>query len=226
MGRYDRNRIFTASEMGRLQASKVCVLGCGGLGGYIVEMLSRVGIGELIIVDGDVFDDTNLNRQLFATSENLGKVKVFEAKKRIAIVNPETTIEAVNAYVDSENAKTIIGDADLVVDALDSVPSRLVVQEVCEELGIPFVHGAIAGWFGQVTTIFPGDRTLARLYQNKGDHGIEEELGNPSFTPATIASIEVAEAIKVLLGKEEVLRNRILMIDLLDHEYHVIQVEN
>ena len=226
MGRYDRNGIFTASEMERLQASTVCVLGCGGLGGHIVEMLARIGIGTITIVDGDVFDETNLNRQLFSTSENLGKSKVFEAKKRIAAVNPETTIQAVNKYVDSENAKTIIGDAALVVDALDRISTRLVIQEICEDLGIAFVHGAIAGWFGQVTTIFPGDRTLDQLYKGNGNQGIEKKLGNPSFTPATIASIEVAEVVKVLLGREGVLRNRVLMIDLLDHEYHVIQMEN
>jgi molybdopterin/thiamine biosynthesis adenylyltransferase len=101
----------------------------------------------------------------------------------------------------------------------------LILQSFCEEAQIPLVHGAIAGWYGQVTTIFPGDRTLDRLYKDASDRGLEDELGNPSFTPATIASIQVSEALKVITGKEEVLRKKILMIDLLDNEFHIIEME-
>lgn len=224
MGRYDRNGIFTAKEMKVIRAAHVCVVGSGGLGGYVIEMLARVGIGEITVVDGDAFDETNLNRQLFSTSENLGESKVLEAKKRMAQVNPETTIHAIHALLNQENAGSIFQRVDLVVDALDNVSARMVAQEVCEQLEIPFIHGAIAGWFGQVTTILPGDRTLNRLYNNSQETGIEEELGNPSFTPATIASIQVSETLKVLVGKEGILRNRILMIDLLDNEFQILPI--
>lgn len=224
MGRYDRNGIFSSEDMKRIHAAHVCVIGSGGLGGYIIEMLSRVGIGEITVVDGDVFDETNLNRQLFSMSENLGRIKVFEAKKRMAQINPETTIHAIHILLDEENAVSIIQRADLVVDALDNVPARLATQMACEKLQIPLIHGAIAGWYGQVTTILPGDRTLDRLYKSSQENGIEKELGNPSFTPATIASIQVSETLKVLLGKEEILRNRVLMIDLLDNEFQILTI--
>ncbi len=224
MGRYDRNGIFSTEDMKQIRAAHVCVIGSGGLGGYIIEMLARVGIGEITVVDGDIFDETNLNRQLFSTSENLGGIKVFEAKKRIAQVNPETIIHAIHALLDEENAVSMLQRADLVVDALDNVPARLAAQVACEELQIPLIHGAIAGWYGQVTTILPGDRTLDRLYKNPQEKGIEQELGNPSFTPAMIASIQVSETLKVLLGKEEILRNRILMIDLLDNEFQIFTI--
>ena len=112
----------------------------------------------------------------------------------------------------------------MVVDALDSIPARLMLQESCKKLNIQMVHGAIAGWYGQVTTIFPGDDTLNRIYvkDKKQSKGIEEEMGNPSFTPALTASIEVSEVIKVLIGRGELLRKRILFIDLLSCEYDIV----
>lgn len=224
MGRYDRNGIFSKEEMGIIQSSSVCVIGSGGLGGYILEMLARTGIGNVTIVDGDVFDETNLNRQLLSTVDNLGNVKVFEAEKRISLVNPEIKIHAVHAFAEEENMLEILEGADVAIDALDSISARRLLQRSCEEMSIPLVHGAIAGWYGQVSTIYPGDRTLDRLYPLDMGSGIEETLGNPSFTPATIASIQVAEAIKVIVGKDEVLRNKILMVDLLDNEFQIISI--
>lgn len=224
MGRYDRNRIFSDAEMTKLQATKICIIGCGGLGGYLAEMLVRVGIGEVLLVDGDVFDETNLNRQLYATTNNLGKSKAEEAKKRLATINPDTRIHAYRMTLDQGNVNEMIHGYDLVMDAMDNISTRFIVQKACEALNIPMVHGAIAGWYGQVTTILPGDRTLNRIYQKNEESGIEEELGNPSFTPATIASIQVAEALKVLTGKEEILRNKILMVDLLENEFQVLKI--
>jgi len=224
MGRYDRNRIFSDSEMAKLQATKICIVGCGGLGGYLAEMLVRVGIGEVVLVDGDVFDESNLNRQLYATTNNLGKSKAEEAKKRLAAINPDTGIHAYHMKLDEGNVKEMIQGCDLVMDALDNIATRFIVQKACEALNIPMVHGAIAGWYGQVTTIMPGDRTLNRIYQENEESGIEDELGNPSFTPAVIASIQVSEALKVLTGKEEILRNKIMMVDLLDNEFQVVKI--
>jgi len=96
-----------------------------------------------------------------------------------------------------------------------------MLQKVCEKLEIPMIYGAIAGWYGQVSTILPGDRTLEKIY--RADAGIESELGNPSFTPATVASIQVAEGLKVLLGKPEILSKKMLYIDLLNQEYETIE---
>lgn len=225
MGRYDRNGIFSKKDMDKIQAAHVAVIGSGGLGGYIIEMLARVGIGQMTIVDGDVFDETNLNRQILSTMNNLGQAKAMEAKKHMAAINPDVKVHAFHAYMEADNVSSLLANVDLVVDGLDSIGGRLILQSFCEEAQIPLVHGAIAGWYGQVTTIFPGDRTLDRLYKDASDRGLEDELGNPSFTPATIASIQVSEALKVITGKEEVLRKKILMIDLLDNEFHIIEME-
>ena len=202
MLRYSRNKnLMSDDEIILLSQKKVCVLGLGGLGGYIVEMLSRIGVGSLTLVDGDVFDETNLNRQLFSSMNNLGSSKALEAEKRVKGINPLTKVIPVYEFVDSSNAMKIIANHDVIVDALDSIDLRKYIAKVCTELNLPLVHGAIAGWYGQVATIYPNDTTLDILYPKDIKRGIEKELGNPSFTPALVASIQVSEVIKLLLNR-------------------------
>lgn len=215
MLRYSRNKnLMSDDEIILLSQKKVCVLGLGGLGGYIVEMLSRIGVGSLTLVDGDVFDETNLNRQLFSSMNNLGSSKALEAEKRVKGINPLTKVIPVYEFVDSSNAMKIIANHDVIVDALDSIDLRKYIAKVCTELNLPLVHGAIAGWYGQVATIYPNDTTLDILYPKDIKRGIEKELGNPSFTPALVASIQVSEVIKLLLNRGDLLRNSFMMIDL------------
>lgn len=222
MGRYEKNGIFTSDDMNKLSESHVCVIGCGGLGGYVVEMLARAGVGKITAVDGDVFDETNLNRQILSQVDNIGKVKVQMASERIQRVNPDVTFHPVHDFLDEENAFDLVKTAHVVVDCLDRIPVRFVLQEACEKADIPLVYGAIAGWYGQVSTIYPGDRTLNKVYPdhlNKGvKQGVELDIGNPSFTPALAASLQVSECLKVLTGKGELLRGKLLYIDLLDNE--------
>lgn len=223
--RYSRNvSTITYEECLKLREKRVAVIGCGGLGGYIIEMLGRIGVGEIVCVDGDIFDQSNLNRQLFSDEESLGINKALKAKKRMKIVNSEIKVQDVQEMLCEENAHKVIGDVDVVVDALDSIQVRLMLQRKCEVLNIPLVHGAIAGWFGQVTTVMPGDNTLNFLYGKiKDNKGGEKELGNPSFTPAHIASLQVSEVIKVLLNKGKILRNKIMFIDMLNNDYEVVE---
>jgi molybdopterin/thiamine biosynthesis adenylyltransferase len=208
-----------------LSQKKVCVLGLGGLGGYIVEMLSRIGVGSLTLVDGDVFDETNLNRQLFSSMNNLGSSKALEAEKRVRGINPLTKVIPVYEFIDSSNAMKIIANHDVIVDALDSIDLRKYIAKVCTELNLPLVHGAIAGWYGQVATIYPNDTTLDILYPKDIKRGIEKELGNPSFTPALVASIQVSEVIKLLLNRGDLLRNSFMMIDLYTNDIEVIKTK-
>jgi len=220
--RYQRNRetISTADQLTLLR-SKVAVIGCGGLGGYVVEELARLGVGQIVVIDPDYFEEHNLNRQLYSLPSNLGTAKVAAAQKRIASVNPAVTLIPLQEEFGLGNGTELIKDVHLAVDALDSITVRLELAQVCESLGIPMVHGAIAGWYGQITTQFPGDRTLQTLYQNRAESkGVEQRLGNPSFTPAVIASLEVAEACKVLLGKGDTLRRRLLTIDLRQMQFN------
>ena len=225
MDRYSRNlSSISHDENLVLQSSKVCVMGCGGLGGHIIEMLGRLGIGHITAVDSDVFEVSNLNRQLFSDEMSIGKSKALMAVERMKVVNSDVEVIPVTQYIDKTNAKEILGGHELVIDALDNIESRLVLEKACKDLNIPLVHGAIAGWYGQVCTIFPEENTLSKIYSSGISKGMEKRLGNPSFTPALVASMEVSEAVKILLGKGELLRNKLLFLDLLSNEFVTIEL--
>lgn len=225
--RYQRNRrtISTGQQL-RLFRSRVAVIGCGGLGGYVLEELARLGVGTIVAVDPDVFEEHNLNRQLLATPATLGLPKVVAAAARIAEINPAVTVIPYRLAYEPANGRELLGGSNMVVDALDSIPTRLALAESCAGLGIPLVHGAIGGWYGQVATQFPGDDTLQQIYRHRASgKGVEQQLGNPAFTPAVVASLQVAEACKVLLGEGKPLRRRKLVINLLDMEFEEISFE-
>ena len=161
MNRYARNiGTISLEENEILKKSKVCVVGCGGLGGYIIEMLARMGLGEITVVDNDVFDETNLNRQTLADEKNIGQKKAFIAKLKMEKINSGVKINAIVEFLDRSNAEKILKNHNVIVDALDNIPSRFVLQDACSLLDIPMVHGAIGGWYGQVSTIYPEDKTL------------------------------------------------------------------
>ena len=222
--RYQRNRqAISVKQQLMLFRSRVAILGCGGLGGYVVEQLARLGVGNLVAIDPDVFEEHNLNRQLLSSPQTLGSAKVACAAARVAEINPAVTLIPVRAAYAADNGHQLLAGAQVVVDALDSIDTRLALVKTCAELGVPLVHGAIAGWYGQVITQFPGDDTIQKLYsrQTRGK-GIEQQLGNPSFTPAVIASLETAEVCKLLLSVGEPMRNRMLSINLLEMTFDEI----
>lgn len=224
MGRYERSiGTITEQELKRLQEARVAVVGCGGLGGYVLELLGRMGVGHLTAIDGDVFEESNLNRQLLSETALLGTGKAEAARMRMGAVNPEVCVTALRQWLTADNAEALLDGHDVIVDALDSIEVRRLLQKTAEALEIPLVHGAIGGWYGQVAVILPGDRTLDRLYPEGVQKGLEKQLGNPSFTPALVASVQVAETIKLLIGRGELLRNRVLRIDLLEQEYTVLE---
>jgi molybdopterin/thiamine biosynthesis adenylyltransferase len=222
--RYQRNRaMISTRQQQRLFRSRVVVVGCGGLGGYILEQLARLGIGRIVALDPDIFEENNLNRQLLSSPRHLGRAKVELAAERIAEINPAVTVEAFKTGFSRANGGKLFAGADCVVDATDNVQVRLDMEAVCSELGIPLVHGAIAGWYGHVATVYPGEKSLGKIYRHwTGGKGVEQQLGNPSFTPAVAASLEVAEVCKVLLGQGGLLRNRKLSFNLLDMEVEEI----
>ena len=149
--RYRMNcNAISSEEMQVLKRAKVCVVGCGGLGGHVIELLARLGMGHLVAVDGDAFARSNLNRQLLCLESSLGGNKAEEAVIRVNQVNSEVKIDAHCLYMDEGNAARLLSGCDLAVDALDNVESRLVLEDACAQKGIPLIHGAIGGWCGQV----------------------------------------------------------------------------
>lgn len=223
--RYVRNEnMLSPEENLLLRKFRVAVIGCGGLGGYLIEMLSRLGIGHLTVVDGDVFEPSNLNRQLLSEPGNIGRSKALAAEYRVKQINPDVDVRAIHQLLTDANALEILRGHDLVCDALDNISSRKILQHAAAQLQIPMVYAAIAGWYAQVATIMPGDAILEKLYPDDSQKGAEAHLGNPSFTPALAASLQVAEALKVLLGKDGILKNKLLFINTLNHTYEVIDI--
>lgn len=203
----------------KLLQSAVAVVGAGGLGGTIIELLARQGIGHIIIIDNDRFAEQNLNRQLMSTEKNLGDYKATVAAKRVKDINSAVTVTTFLEKLTKENAHRLLKDAKVVADGLDNLPSRFAVEEACRDLRIPFVHGTIAGFSGQLTTIFPQDAGLSCIYGSSDslpEQGIEVKIGNPSATPAMIAAWQVQEIVKIITGIGKPLRNHLLMLDAME----------
>lgn len=212
--RYERTiGVLGLEGQARLLESCAAVVGCGGLGGWIIEILARAGVGRLILVDGDVFDENNLNRQLYATEENIGEPKAAAAAARVGRVNSSVSVECHEVFINEANGLNIISPAGVVLDALDNNGGRRDVFGLCRKLGIPFVHGAVAGFFGQAAVLRPQDRPLWESADTP-DRGIELTTGNPPFIPPLIASVQAAEALKILAGLEGQLERTLLWFDL------------
>jgi molybdopterin/thiamine biosynthesis adenylyltransferase len=216
--RYHRNLgVLSPSEQIKLLQSKVAIIGAGGLGGTILELLTRMGIGELIIADKDIIGDSNLNRQLLSTELNLGTEKIKAAIKRVEEINSSVKINGYSVFINANNVKDIIQGVEVVVDALDNLPSRFILQHACQSLKIPLVHGAVAGFHGQLTTIFPEDKGLELIYGSKEklpERGSEVELGAPAVIPSLIAAWEAQEVIKILLKRGKLFRNKLLYLNI------------
>lgn len=206
---------FSNEEIEILEGKRIAVIGCGGLGGYVLEMLARFGIGEIVIVDYEVFNTKNISRQVMSSQASLGKYKVSEAVLWIKQVNPFIYVKGMIERLNKDNAGKILKGCDMVMDCVDNVETKFILQDVCAQLNIPLIHGAVEGWTGQVSTILPHDKTLDKIYE---DEDKNKELERSSFIPAAVASYQVTECIKVLLDKGEILRNRVLHIDLLNNK--------
>lgn len=225
--RYLRNlgTVGLAGQAKLLRAT-VAIVGQGGLGGYVTESLARMGVGRLILIDGDVFEEHNFNRQLLSSEAKLGASKVEAARRRVAEINGAVDVTAHALMLDRENLPHLLAGADVVVDALDRLPIRLILQDGAQALGIPMVHGSIAGSLGQVMTIFPGDAGLRGLYgdQELPEQGLEAQLGTPAATPMAVAAWEAQEVVKIITGRGELLRNRLLLLDMESGEIEILRL--
>ena len=218
--RYVRNReIISTEEQLRLAQSRVVVVGAGGLGGHVILLLARLGVGHLVVVDNDVFDETNLNRQALCSERALGRSKSEQAVKEVGSINPGVKVLPYEVKLEPHNATEILAGSNVVVDALDNVPDRLALEGATKKLGIPMVHGALAGFEGQLMTIFPEDPGLKHLYRDwrtdlDKSKSPEAVLGVPITTPSIIATLQAMEVIKIILNRGRLFRNTMLYIDL------------
>jgi len=219
MNQFSRNfPALSQKQQQLLQNSHVLVVGCGGLGGYIIELLARVGVGTIRAVDGDVFEPTNLNRQLLCEIALLGVSKARAAADRIARVNPDVAVEAVEEFMTQANADALLRGCDAVIDALDNIESRKTLAAACERAGLPYIYGGIQGWVAQAAVSMPGDALVEKLYPE----GIEmHDKSVLSFTPTLCASMQAALCVKLLTGRS-VASGTIYYFDLLNQEFEAI----
>ena len=217
-------------EQEKFKSSKIAVIGCGGIGGQTIEMLARMGVGELILVDEDSFDWSNLNRQTLSTTEDIGLGKSEVAKHKIEKINPYVKVKNFTEHVDASNIDEILKDADIVIDALDNILTRVIVSRKARENKIPFIHGAIHGTLGQITVFLSNTKSYEEMFGLPSDgKQIDDEVidslmnltsGIPPAigpTPNLIGCLEAMEAYKILTGIGKVtVAPKILTFDLLD----------
>lgn len=210
--RYDRQiRIPEIGEEGqrRLKISKVAIIGVGGLGCVSSTYLTAAGVGSITIVDFDFVNQSDLNRQILYREEDIGKRKVFIAERRLSELNPNVEIKSYNIKIERDNVFDIIKGADVVVDGLDNLDSRLIVNSACVRFKIPFIYGGVSRLRGMITTIIPGKTPcLACIFPD----GSKEEgtIGVLGTTPALIGSLQALECIRILIGYGSSLAGRLL----------------
>jgi len=201
----------------KLKNAKVCVVGTGGLGNPITTRLVAMGIGTLRIVDRDVIELSNLHRQTMFDENDVGQVKVEVAAKKLQKLNPDCTIEALAVSVNDYTALEVVEGCDVVVDALDSVNARYALNKACVKFGIPFVTGAAVGVSGQIFTILPGTSACYHCMFPALDEDTMPTCSIEGVHPSILSivgGIEVAEAVKVIMGKKPSLSDKILHIDI------------
>ncbi len=227
--RYLRNiGSLEISGQKKLLQARALLAGAGGLGGTIAQLLARMGLGTLAIADGDSFTEDNLNRQAFAVELNVGQSKARAARSEIMKINSATEVEIFEGYVTDQELASLIKGADVAIDALDNMPSRFLLEKVCREAHVPLIHGAVAGFSGQVTVIYPEDVGLRAFYGNPQtipEKGIEVELGNLAGIVSAVASVQVQEAVKIITGLGRPLRNRLLFLDSLNGSTEIISLQ-
>lgn len=219
--RYCRNqKTLSNKDQLLLLQSHVAVIGLGGLGGTVVEILARLGVGTLTLVDGDSFDESNLNRQLLSSPAVIGQAKAACAKNRVQEINPAVDVYPIPEFFEIENGQAILNGVDLAIDCLDTIASRLTLEQFCKKCSIPLVSSAIAGSSGQATVVFPEDPGLCDIYgppEKIPERGIETTLGTLPFGAVYMAAVECAAATNILLNKTDQLRNRLFLAEIGDH---------
>jgi len=227
--RYARNmRTFSLQDQAVLLQSRVSVVGLGGLGGGVTEILARIGIGHLNLMDGDTFEDSNLNRQFLSTHKGLAAPKADAAVERVQSVNASVAVAGHIEFLNADNAAGLLAGSDVVVDCLDSLKFRFILEEACQTAGIPLVSAAIAGVAGHVTTIFPEDPGLKLIYGERDRipaKGAEASLGTLPQCVTILSALETSEVVKVLLKRGSLLRNRLMVVDLTDNTVEVLKLQ-
>ncbi|MBU1141197.1 MAG: ThiF family adenylyltransferase [Firmicutes bacterium] len=216
----DNLGILSIKDYNQIKKSHILLVGLGGLGGYIAHGLVRLGVESLILVDFDIFQLSNLNRQLFSNHLNLNLNKTAVIKQALLEINPNVKITIYTQKIETIDIE-VFRDIDIIIDGVDDIFVKCYLEKLGVALNKPLLHGAIGGWYGQLGFIMPGSNLLSELY-GKNHHGIEKTLKSPTFTPAIVANMMIGEFVKFVIGDSHTLINQIMMIDLLNHDYQIV----
>ena len=224
LSRYSRQiPLLREDGQERLFASHVFIAGAGGLGSAAAFYMAAAGFGRITIVDGDSVETSNLNRQILHGMKDLGRSKASSACESMRELNPEVEVEPICATIEADNIDELLGDAELIVDALDSFDARFLLNRAAIERGIPLFHGAISGFRGQATTVIPGRTACIRcIYPRHPPSTTPPALGS---TCGIIGSIQVNEAVKYVGGKGCLLENRLAIWDGLASVLEEVEVD-
>jgi molybdopterin/thiamine biosynthesis adenylyltransferase len=206
----------------RLLQAKALLIGAGGLGGTVALLLARMGLGSLVIADGDSFSESNLNRQALSLESNLGSKKVRVAQAEMTKINAATEVEVFEGFVAEKELSTLIKGVQAAIDALDNMPSRFRLEKACRDAGVPLVHGAVAGFTGQVTTNASPRLSASAPQNSQLASPAPIAPGTPSITALSTISITRIES---LTGLGRPLRNRLLFIDSLNGAAEIISLK-
>jgi len=208
--------------------AKVLIIGTGGLGAPAALYLAAAGVGHLGIIDSDVVDLSNLQRQVIHFTPDVGKEKVLSAKEKIAQINPDVKVTAIHDLFRADNALDIIKDYDFIIDGTDNFPTKFLINDACVMAQKPFSHGGILRFDGQTMTYVPGSASYRCVFDGPPPPNSVptcSQAGVFGAIAGMLGTIQAAEALKYIVGKGELLTNRLLIFDALKMTFRTVNVK-
>jgi molybdopterin/thiamine biosynthesis adenylyltransferase len=230
--RYSRHIILNdvgVEGQQKISKAKVLVIGAGGLGSPVLLYLAAAGVGTLGVVDNDVVDLTNLQRQVIHFTADIDIDKVVSAKEKILKINPDITVNAYKEFVDSKNIMEIIKDYDFIVDGTDNFPAKFLINDACVIAGKPFSHAGILQFVGQIMTVVPGKSTCYRcvFHEPPPPDSVPScsQAGVLGAIAGVFGTLQATEVLKFIIGKGDLLTDRLMIFDALDMEFRNIKIK-
>ena len=211
----------------KLKRAKACVIGVGGLGSSVVRQLAAMGVGYIRLVDRDVVELSNLQRQHLYDTEVIGYPKAEVAADRLSRLNPYITLEPLTMSINSENAEALVRGMDVVIDGLDAMKPRYAINRACVGLGVPYVFGAAVMTYGNASAIIPKETPCLECFYGNIDDSLIPTCAVVGVHPSIlgiISSVEVSEAIRILLGEDPILKGRLLHASLEEFSMDLIDI--
>lgn len=229
--RYSRHILLKdvgGTGQAKLLAAKVLIIGAGGLGAPAALYLAAAGVGTIGLVDGDVVDLSNLQRQIIHFTADVNRPKVDSARAKLEALNPDVKVVNYHQRVFADNIGEIIDGYDFIIDGTDNFPAKFLINDACVLAGKPFSHGGILRFNGQTMTYVPGHACYRCVFDSPPPKGVVptcSEAGILGAVAGMLGTVQAAEALRYIIGKGKLLTNRLLMFNALDMEYRTINIK-